>query len=187
MDFSVWRTMLIPIIIGVFLYRKTSALEGKLLWTALFLFLNGIILYIPQFLPSGNKDSRTLSRLDGLLMGLGEALSIFPGISGIGASVSIGSIRGADRTYSLNLSLLAGGAVILGFIAYDILAILSVGIGEISFIILIKYIVSAAASFVGAVLAIKTMRQLAANSGFFLFAYYCWGLALFTFILNLIA
>ena len=41
--------------------------------------------------------------------------------------------------------------------------------------------------FGGVLLGIKIMRSLAANSGFSAFAYYCWGGALFTFVLNLMA
>ena len=46
---------------------------------------------------------------------------------------------------------------------------------------------SAAAAFLGAKLGIKLMRLLAGGRGFSVFGVYCWGLALFTFILNLIA
>ena len=63
MDWSLVKTMLVPTVIGLFLYKYVRKLETNLLTIALFLFLNGVILYVPQFLPSSNKDSRTLSRL----------------------------------------------------------------------------------------------------------------------------
>ena len=72
----------------------------------MFLFFNGIILYIPQFLPTGNRDSRTLSRVEGLLMGLGGAASILPGISAVGTAMSIGSVCGVERKYGLNMVLI---------------------------------------------------------------------------------
>jgi len=52
MDFSLLRTMLIPVILGFFLNRYTEPLKEKLIWIAALLFLNGIILYIPQFFSS---------------------------------------------------------------------------------------------------------------------------------------
>lgn len=187
MDFRLWRTMIIPVILGYLLYDRVAFLETKLILVSLFMFLNGLILYVPQFLPSGNKDSRTLTRVDGLLMGLGGALSIFPGISGIGAAVSIGSIRGADRPVALNITLLMNAAVAVCLIVLDVMAIFAAGIGTLSFGILISYIFSGIAAFFGVIVGIKLMRGLAASAGFYLFSYYCWGLALFTFILNLIA
>lgn len=78
MDFSLLRTMLIPVILGFFLNRYVEPLKEKLIWIAVLLFLNGIILYIPQFFPTSNRDSRMLSRVEGLLVGLGGALGILP-------------------------------------------------------------------------------------------------------------
>ena len=97
MDWSLVKTMLVPTVIGLFLYKYVRKLETNLLTIALFLFLNGIILYIPQFLPSSNKDSRTLSRLEGLAMGFGCTVSILPGISTVGTMISIGSVCGVER------------------------------------------------------------------------------------------
>ena len=187
MDYSLWKTTLIPVIAGYLLYDKTAVLDGKLIAISAFLFLNGVILYVPQFLPGCNKDSRMLTRFDGLLMGLGGALSILPGISGIGAAISVGSFRGVDRTYALNVALLMNGVVMVCLMVMDVLALMAVGLSGLTFLDICKGLLSAAAAFVGATLGIRLMRMLIGNSGFYLFSYYCWGLALFTFILNLMA
>ena len=187
MDLSLWKTMLIPVIIGFFFYQKTQGLGSSLILVACFLFVNGLILYIPQFLPGSNKDSRSLSRVEGLLMGLGGALSVVPGMSGIGAAISVGSVCGVDRSYALNMSLLMSLGIHIGMIVFDIMAIVSGGLGGVSAISIVQYIVASAAAFGGVALGIKMMRSLAQNGGFALFGYYCWGLALFTFILNLMA
>ena len=47
------------------------------------LLLVGVLLFLPQYIRSGNKDGRTLSRFDGVLMGIAGAFSVFPGISRI--------------------------------------------------------------------------------------------------------
>ena len=66
MDWSMLKTMFLPAILGVYLRQYTVGLLSNLMLIALFLFVNGIILYIPQFLPGANKDSRALSRKDAL-------------------------------------------------------------------------------------------------------------------------
>lgn len=187
MDWSMLKTMLVPALLGVFLSRYTAAMRSKLMLISLFLFLNGIILYIPQFFPTSNRDSRTLSRVEGLLMGLGGAISAVPGISAIGAATSIASICGVDRTYGLNMALMMNMGITVGLMVYDVLGLLSSGFGILSVWIVLQYLFAAAAAFAGAMLGIKVMRQLAAGRGFSVFGVYCWGLALFTFILNLIA
>ena len=47
--------------------------------------------------------------------------------------------------------------------------------------------VSAIAAFAGTTLGVKFIRQIAENHGFSMFGVYCWGMALFIFILNLMA
>lgn len=186
MDWSLLKTMLIPVIVGLFLYQYVQSVKTSLILIALFLFLNGIILYIPQFLPSSNRDSRTLSRIEGLLMGLGGAVSILPGISTIGAVVSIGSVCGVERTYGLNMAFILKLFLMLGLIVYDILGIISGGLGAVSIVLFLQYILMALSSFGMSLLGIQILRKMAANHGFSLFGVYCWGLALFIFILNLV-
>lgn len=187
MDLSLWKTMLVPVIISFFFYKKAASLASNLIWMAAFMFLNGLLLYIPQFLPGCNKDSRMLSRVEGLLMGLGGAVAVLPGFSAIGASASIGSICGVERNYGLTMSMLMNLGLLAGLIVFDIMGLISGGVGTVSIVILLSYIVSALAALCGTLLGIKIMRGLALNGGFPLFAYYCWGVALFTFILNLMA
>lgn len=183
MDLSMLRTMLIPVLLGLFLYRKAADLRGNLILLTVFLFVNGLILYIPQFLPSGNRDSRTLSRVEGLLMGLGGTVSVVPGISAVGAMTSIGSVCGVERTYCLDLALMANLFLNAGFVVFDIMAIVENGAGKLSAVILVQYLVSALTAFLGTALGIRVLRRLSGYAGF---GFYCFGLALFIFILNLI-
>ena len=187
MDWSMLKTMLLPTVLGVYLRQYTAQLHTKLMLIALFLFLNGIILYVPQFFSTSNRDSRTLSRVEGLLMGLGGAASAMPGISAIGATTSIASVCGVDRTYGLNMALMMNMGIAVGLMFYDVMGIAANGFGTLSVFILLRYLLSAVAAFGGAIFGIKLMRHLAAGPGFSIFGVYCWGLALFTFILNLIA
>ena len=180
-------TMVIPLLLLVIFYGKISGLSFSLLTVSALLFVNGIILYIPQFLPGSNKDARSLSRVDGFVMGLGEGLSAIPGLSGIGASVSVGSVLGVERDYALNMSLMANLVYLGGMVVYDIIAIVQQGVGQLTFQWLLVYILTALLAFIGAMLAIRIMRKLAAEKGYAIFSYYCWGIALFTFILNLMA
>ena len=186
MDWSMLKTMLITAILGVFLRKYTAGMGSKLMLVSLFLFLNGLILYVPQFFPTSNRDSRTLSRVEGLLMGLGGAASAVPGLAAIGATTSIASVCGVDRTYGLNMALMMNMGITGGLMVYDLLGIVANGFGLSSVLAFVSYLFSAVAAFGGAMLGIKLMRQLSAGQGFSVFGVYCWGLALFTFILNLI-
>lgn len=183
MDWRLLKTMVIPGILGLFLIRFTISQRSSLSLTALFLLLNGLILYIPQFLPGSNKDSRTLSRVEGLLMGLGGTLSILPGFSAVGAAASIGSVCGVDRGFALNMVLMMNMVLNLGLGIYDLM---NLNMAYWSVSLVFRAVLAAVAAFVGAMLAIRLLRQLIEHHGYSLFGIYCWGLALFTFILNLV-
>lgn len=187
MDSRFLLTMMLPVILVDLLYRNISEISFSLLAVAVLLFVNGVVLYVPQFFPGSNKDARSLSRLEGVVMGIGGGLSVIPGLSGLGASVSVGSICGIERSYALNMSLLMNMAYLVGMIVYDIIGLIRYGFGLLTFQWFIVYILTAALAFVGAMLAIRIMRALASDRGYHFFSYYCWGIALFTFILNLMA
>ena len=71
-------------------------------------------------------------------------------------------------------------------IVWDFIYLFKMGLDPMGFLVFVSYIVSAGLAFAAAMLGIKLMRRLAAGKGYGIFAYYCWGLALFTFILNLV-
>ncbi len=182
-DVRILKITLIPIILGFAFYLKASTLTGSLLILGALLVVNGVILYLPQYLPGSNKKSGTMSRVDGLLMGLGGGLSVLPGISPVGTASSIGLVCGGDRQYVLNTSLVMNLFVLLGFIVFDFVTMFSGGVGALSFGVFFGYILAAAAAFGGVYLGVKIMRALAVNIGFGVFAYYSWGVGLLCMIL----
>ena len=187
MDFSLWKTMLVPVILSFFLYGKVKALESRLVWTAVLVLINGLILYIPQFFPGSNKDSRMLSRVEGLLMGLGGSFGILPGLSGMGAAISVANICGVERRYGLTMALLMNLGIQVGYIVHDVIAVVNTGLFGYSFGLLLNSGLAGIAAFFGTCFAIRVMTNLAENKDYSVFAYYCWGLALFTFVINLMA
>ena len=184
MDISLLKTMVIPVIFGFIFYNKTNLLAANLLAVAGFMFLNGLILYIPQYLPGSNKDSRNLSRVEGVLMGLGGAASVLPGVSSVGTVFSIGTVCGGEKGYVLNMALLLNIGVTAAHVVWDVIALISGDAGALSFGLVLNYLLAAAAAFGGVYLGIRIVRALSAHMGFS--AYYCWGAALFAMILYLI-
>ena len=187
MDVRLLITMAIPVLLGFFFYQKATALYHRLSWIALFLVINAVVLYLPNLLPSGNKDSRSLSRFEAALMGLGGACSVLPGISSVGAICSIGGVCGAERTYIVDISLLMHMAITAVLIFFDFISLFTVGFGIVGFGGFLACLLAGAAAFVGTYYGIKIMRAMAVNIGFSIFAYYSIGLAVMAFVLYLSA
>lgn len=185
MDIRLLQTMLLPVILGFALHFKTASMEKSLALMAGFMLINGVLLFLPALLPAGNKDSRAMTRFDGLAMGLGAVLAALPGISDIGAATSIAQVRGVDRAYAVNIALLMHLGVTVGSVIYDFIALIMIGTGEFGFGILIMYLVAALTAFAGAWLGTRLLRGLALHTGLDVLAFYCWGIALLAFILFL--
>lgn len=186
MDFNLLKTTLIPVVLAFILYSRVRTLGSSLLYTAIFLTLNGIILYIPQYLPGSNKESGAMTRIDGLILGLGGAASTLPGVSCVGSAVSIGTVRGMEAGYALNLALIMNIPVNLGFVIFDLLDIFGGAMRGFSFTMLIGSLAAAAAVFAGVMLGIRILRKIVERAGFSVFGLYSWGAALLAFMIYLI-
>ena len=174
-------------ILSFFVYDKVQAVGTKMLWIALLMLANGVILYIPQFFPSANRDSRTMSRIQGLLIGLGGTIGIIPGLSTVAGAYTVSSLCGVDKKYRMNVIFLLTLFVYVGRILFDFLALVSLGLGGITFGEIILCLLSGVVAFGGAMLAVKLLRSLMEEIGPAVFGFYGWGIALFTLIMNLIA
>ena len=186
-DFSFLKTTLIPTILAFMLYSRTSVLARNPLIVALLLIVNGIILYMPQFLPGANKISGSMTRIDALFVGLGGAAATLPGISCVGTAVSIGSVRGMDLKSALNLALLMNVPVNLGFAVFDFMQLINGGAGSVSLGTLFGALLAGVAAFVGVILGIRALQKLAESVGYSVFGMYSWGVGLLTFIMFLAA
>ena len=185
-DLSLIKCASIPLVLSFLLYSKTAEYSNRIYLVSVFLLLNGLILYIPMFLPQGNKDSRSMSRLDGFLIGLGAALSIFPGISRVGVASSVAIARGADMQQAYKWSLFLSIPALIVLSCFDLYGVFITGFAGTNFTFILQCLISGCFAYLSTYFAITVMKVLTTRAGFFNFSYYSWGAALFAFILYLI-
>jgi len=185
-DLRLLKTAVFPLLIGLILTFSTVKLGNSLLIIMGFLIFNGFVLLLAEHVSHGNRDSRTMTGLDGIIMGLLGALSAFPGISRTGMISAYTTMRGADSQNSANWAILLGIPAMVFSVIYDIISIITGGIVAFSFPGIFGYLLSGAAAFGGGYLGISVLRVAINHSGFSKFAYYSLGAALFSFILYLI-
>ena len=184
-DLRIIRSATVPLILGLLTYLSSMRLERALLWVSLFFCINGVILFIPDYVRGSNKDAKSMSGLDGILLGMLGILSVFPGISRTGVMCAYASIRGGAQSHALNWVLAISLPALIVFCVFDVLLLLTYG-ATITFIAVLGYLLSAGAAFCGSYLSIVLMRFLTVRAGYSGFAYYSWGASLFTLILYLI-
>ncbi len=185
MEARALRMASISMLVLFLVYVLVSGLDQRLWLLAIVVAINGVVLYVPQYLPGANKTAQSLSALDAMLIGLSGGCGVIPGISRVGAATSVAMIRGADRRYAIELALLMSLPALAVLAVLSFLAALSGGVA-FSGALVLRCLTVLASSFVSAYLGIFLMRFLAVRVGFGGFAYYCWGFALFTLILYLI-
>ena len=181
-DWRLVRGMLLPMVIGTFLLRFLCSPSESLLITALFIAINGVILFLPERMVQGNKDARSMTKLDSILIGSAASVSVFTGISRIGCTYSVSVARGADKKPALLWSLILSIWALAILIIFDFASLFTMPVDFWSNFH--TYILSGITAYLGSYLGIFIMRFFAraSHTGF---AYYCWGASLFCFILYL--
>ncbi len=134
------------------------------------LIVTGIILFSTRFV---RARPRPLGWLNSLVIGLGQALAILPGISRSGTTISTGLWLGIDRKEAAEFSFLLSIPVILGPSLIEIGAVVSDPQGNA---------VPLAAGFLTAAVsgyfAIRLLLRFVQQGRFSWFAYYCWAVGL---------
>ena len=152
---------------------------------AICLMIGGVLIYIPQFRPGANRDSRHLSPMEAMKMGFWAGLGVFPGLSRMGLFVSDGLKRGCDKRYLLDIAFLLTIPALLMLVILDAVSLVTIGVQNLDSSIVLFSALAAVASFGGAWLGTVIMRFVSVNASYSAFAYYSWGLGLFSFILYL--
>ena len=152
----------------------------------LMLFVNGAILLIPQYLPGSNKDARSLSPLDAMLIGLGGIVGSIPGVSVMAGALSVAKMRGTDQQYSLDFVYLLFIPALLAMCIADVVVLTIGGWNAVGGWAVLHGLLSMVGAVAAAFGGITLMRFLAVKIGFSSFAYYSAALGMFTFILYLI-
>ena len=184
-DGNLIKAACIPLALGIILYSKVSHWQEMVPLVSLLLAVNGLILHLPGYFAKGNKDSRTVSRLDAVLIGIGAALGYLPGISRMAAGLSLSSIRGADGHQAFKWGMLLSAPALAVMLCVDCYGVLAgnAGVPDASF--LLKCFVVFAFACLGTGLGIRGMKKLLMRTTPESLAFYCWGAALFSFILYL--
>lgn len=143
---------------------------------AAMLFLTGLLL----FLADKAKDTKqNVSPIKALLIGIAQAIAILPGISRSGATISASVLLSIDRKEAARFSFLMVVPLILAKMAKDLMDAEGLQAMENQALPLILGFLSA---FLTGLIACKLMIALVQKAQLRYFAYYCFAIALFSYI-----
>lgn len=176
-----WYVILATIPVGLVGVLFDDAVEslfaGALYVPAFFLFVTGTILYLSQRMNSGKIDMNNISKREALIMGLGQACAIMPGLSRSGTTIAAGLTFGLEKEFAAKFSFILSIPAICGAFVFQLKDIGSAM--DVNFLpIFIGFIVSIIAGY----MAIKWMLDLIKNRSLDIFAYYCWLMGIIVFM-----
>lgn len=149
---------------------------------AIAFILTGCILFISDKMPQGRRTERSMRVSDALLIGAAQAIATIPGISRSGSTITAGLATGHSRPYSVKYSLLMSVPAILGANLISMIKALKDGV---DWDYLGAYAIGTLVAFVVGYICIGILRRLLNTGKFGKFAYYMWGVGLFTLIASL--
>lgn len=149
----------------------------------LFFLLTGCILYVSDKMPQGNRDARSMTALDALLIGICQCVAVIPGISRSGTTITAGMARGLDRDFAVKFSFLMSVPAVLGSAILTFIDAVREGIDAS---LIPAYLIGTVIAAVVGVFAIRLVTRITRSGRFGSFCYYCWGAGALTLILSLI-
>ena len=121
--------------------------------------------------------------LDALVVGIGQAIAVVPGLSRSGTSISAGLLRGFDRSFAVRFSFIMSIPAVLGANIISIKDAMEAGIDTS---LMPMYIGGTIVAAVSGYFAIRLVNMLADKGKFGNFAYYCWGVGAAALVATLI-
>lgn len=148
--------------------------------TAFFLLGTALLLFVSERIGKRLKDLEQIGWLDSLIIGLGQALAVFPGISRSGATISAAMFRNLKRDDAARFSFLMSIPIMLLAGLYSALDLGAIPDWQSFLPVLLAGF--AAAAVVGYFSIFWLLRFLRTRT-LYPFAWYCLGLGLITILL----
>ena len=162
----------IPAIIAVLLFKDffENAFSDPLMASCM-LFVTGFILLSTRIKHNGTKD---ITLLSAIIIGIGQAFAIIPGISRSGTTISTGMLLGLKPSETAEYSFLLAVPAILGAVVFkldELMRLDSAMMGHYGFGLVV--------TFLSSLFAVYAVLTLIKKGKFEYFAYYCFAAGAF--------
>ena len=173
----------LPLFVMVLLQDAVNKLFSNSIMVSCALLATGFILFFSDRLAKGHKTARNATLVDALIVGCGQALAVIPGLSRSGTTISVGMLRGFDRSFAVRFSFLMSLPAILGANILEIKDAVDAGVNMEE---LPMYIIGVVVAAVVGYFAIRLVKSLSDKGKFGKFAYYCWAVGLGSLIAGIV-
>ena len=173
----------LPLFVMVFLQDAVNTLFSSSIMVSIALLVTGCILYFSDRMANGHKTAKNATVADALIVGCGQALAVIPGLSRSGTTISVGMMRGFDRSFAVRFSFLLSMPAIVGANILELKDAVESGFNMAE---LPMYVVGVVVAAVVGYICIRLLKMIADKGKFGWFAYYCWAVGLIVLALTLV-
>ena len=159
----------IPVgIVGIAFQSEIEAIFESLTIAAVFLLITAVLLYVSQRLNVGSRDIKDSGIKEAIIVGIGQACAIIPGLSRSGTTISSGLLIGLDKEFAAKFSFLLAVPAILGATVVQLDGI-ETGLDAN----LLPYTLGFLAALISGYLAISILLKLIREKSLDVFVVYC--------------
>lgn len=173
----------LPLFVMVPFRHFFSSLGDNMYFIGGALIFTGILLFVSDRVRHGRKTEKTATLFDALLVGLGQAVALCPGISRSGMTITTGCFAGFERKFAVRFAFLLSIPAVIGANILSLKDAIDAGIDWAS---VPAYLVGVAVAAVSGYACIRLLRYIAEKGRFGAFAYYCWAVGALTLVLTVL-
>ncbi len=173
----------LPLFVMVPFRHFFSSLGDNMYFIGGALIFTGILLFVSDRVHHGRKTEKTATMLDALLVGIGQAVALCPGISRSGMTITTGCFAGFERKFAVRFAFLLSIPAVIGANILSLKDAIDAGIDWAS---VPAYLVGVAVAAVSGYACIRLLRYIAEKGRFGAFAYYCWAVGALTLALTIL-
>lgn len=162
----------IPALLAGYLLKDAveTLFEAPLLQASIRLFSAAVLLTLAEWLTRKNRQLDSMTWLDALIVGVFQIISLFPGASRSGTTISGGMFRGFDRPSAARFAFLMSVPVMLAAGGYEMLDVLRMpNLGEFLPLLAVGFVTAAIVGW----FAIKWLIDYLSKRSLYVFAIYC--------------
>ena len=161
----------LPLFVMVPFRRFFEGLGDNMYFIGGALLFTGCLLFVSDRVRRGRKTEKTARLADALVVGLGQAVALCPGVSRSGMTITTGCFMGFERKFAVRFSFILSIPAILGA---NILSLKDAVDAGIDWSEMPMYLIGVAVAAVTGYLCIRLLKMIADRGRFGAFAYYCW-------------
>ena len=171
------------VIVGVLFHDTVASAFASPVAAASFLLVTAVFMVIAERVGNRSRQLESVSWLDALIAGIFQAVSLLPGISRSGSTITGGMLRNLDRSSAARLSFLMSVPVMIGAGAFAIAYLLhSPGYGGQIPTLIAGFVTAAVVGY----FSIRWMLSYLVRRPLYLFAIYCLGVSISVLLFSVI-